>query len=266
MRLEKLQGDFCKVQLRPETYAPTNTFQFGDGLRWTLKPEPGSLEDVHPGIIKKLMRVREQLYRSRKRRDWTKDTVAELSKATISEVRIIESQLSDQRFQYLTQQFTTFIEKMIKGFDRNFDPENIVSRIGSTLWELTVACLFSGERIVFLKNLSSFWEWRSSFEQPPNREIDLMILKNGRWRWIEIKDWQVEMPLRSDYQDALVAQGQAQRKLRDELKSKGVEVDLILLLKFGVPASVHDEILARSGFDDVLYVFPRGFQDAQPKN
>lgn len=160
----------------------------------------------------------------------------------------------------------------LKGEIRSGTNAEILRQILSKMWELTIACFFDGEEIRLGARVSElFPDQFNKAVKGQNfvlkrsgwtREIDIAVLNwNRTWRWIEVKDWAQYDSTQNRGRDAIISQSHGQHGARELLP--GWEIEISLVLKYGLPSSDLEQYKERSRFDHILFAFPGGDHHAQ---
>jgi hypothetical protein len=229
-------ADECEDLLASPLYHKAITFSLDERAVLSLAPESGSIEYAHPGVIRRLLEVRRELNTMRRSVSQTSEGLVQLIGIFTGKIFSLSTQLGDSRFSAMLVDFAsanaTKLQMRFRSgtqaeFDRSF------ARLNATLWELTVACLFGGDEIYLNRRITELpglgvsllpgGRLSSSGLEFPDSEIDLAVLREGRWRWIEIKDWNLRTLNNRDSESRLSRQGLTQRAIRETL-SHSVEL------------------------------------------
>lgn len=237
-----------------------------------LKPEKGSIEDLDPGVVADLIRVRTTLFNRRDRlrnEGETPEKVRALWNEFIGQLATVQFDHNDPRLQRLLRE-TIGAMKLSSVMEPGKELGGMISQASSKLWELTVACFFAGEDIQIGKRVRDIYpeqyrEAEASAEGRKlkgdaavlwNRELDVVIrMRDGSWRWIEVKDWQPETTLSEQKKKDVQYQSRGQNKARVAV---GLEIEMLLVMKYGTPGLDYLEYRVESQYDDMLFVFPEG--------
>jgi hypothetical protein len=253
-------ADKCSDHLINSNYVHSSLFSSDRGdVKLTMKVEAGSIEAMHPGVIRRLIRIREAV---QKQLGASKgDPLSEARNLAYERLEQLREDVYDRRLNDLVANSISVIEANGVQFGHG-SVERSVQGILSTLWELTVACAFSGEEIFLNKTIAEIYPDRFRDVEARlqgrnfklDREIDVAILsKDGSWRWIEVKDWSVLSNIMRKAQRKLLDQSRKQDAIRHALK---LDIKMILLLKYGMSGQQLEDIRLNSRHDEIDFVFP----------
>lgn len=237
-----------------------------------LKPEKNSIEDRDPGVVADLIRIHNNLYNRRDRvrnEGETPEKVRALWNEFIGQLATVQFDHNDPRLQRLLRDSIASM-RLSTVMEPGKDLGGMVSQATSKLWELTVACFFTGEDIVIGKRVRDIYpeQYRKAVAANGgekltgdaavlwNRELDVVIkMSDGSWRWIEVKDWQPETTLSEKKKKDVQYQSRGQNRAR---LAVGLDIEMLLVMKYGTPGLDYLEYRVQSQYDDMLFVFPEG--------
>lgn len=251
----------CYKALTSPTYAQSNMLRQGNrSLLFTIQPEPGSLEDLYPGLVDRIKQIALIFVKGQAEGPAVPVKLQQMLDQKHEALEQLKSIVHDIRFHRLVADLKAPSRHTLRALKPNFYQPDFHKAIGSEvsrLWEAIIACLFDGDEVIV---------GRRAYELPIPRfaqksdafgvEIDVAIRKGSHWRWIEFKNWKPEAIHNAEYAVKLTQQAERQNNIRNYFREDGVEIELILLLRYGTTQGVHDEILERTGYDQLLFIFP----------
>jgi hypothetical protein len=253
-------ADKCSDHLVNPNYAYSSLFSTNrDDVKLTMKVEAGSIEAMHPGVIRRLIKIREAIQKSS--RTSQNDSLTEARNFVYARLEQLRENVYDKRLNDLIANSISVIDANRVQF-AHAPVGRLFQGLLSTLWELTVACAFSGEEIFLNKSIADIYPNRFQAVEARlkgrdfkvDREIDLAILsKDGSWRWIEVKDWSPFSSAMRKVQRKLLEQSRKQDAVRRALK---LDIKMILLLKYGMPGKELEDLQLNSRHDEIAFVFP----------
>jgi hypothetical protein len=254
--------EVCRKYLASPQYGVSQVFGNRDPI-WSLKAEEGSIETLQRGTVAELYVIRSEfrssVFPGGNRFSGMSQVVQALDRVT--------RRLVDLRIRKPERRLNENIDHVlnyISNLERNLGAEPISKTtrlMTATLWELTISCFFNGDEIHLGQRVSELFprEYERDKGTQRNgwdREIDVAIEnKDGSWRWIEVKDWGQNETMNDTGKATFMVQGRGQNQARRMLNGKKVE--LLLVLKYGIPAP-QMEFYRRSHYDSVFLAFPAG--------
>jgi hypothetical protein len=230
----------------------------------SLRPEPGSIEDRTPGVVAELIHIRDGLVNRKFR--ITHDgpahpnDIKSMFERVVGELVTLQFEHPEQRLHGLLDDMISYMTTRILDDESTTPLDDRVTITASRIWEITVACFFSGEEILLNQRVPKNAKSRIK-NSPPDwfREIDIVIKSaNGSLRWIEVKDWDQWGSLTNGSKRHVRLQSQGQDVARRAL---GSNIELLLVMKYGIPGIDYLQYRVESHYDDVMFVFPAGMPE-----
>jgi hypothetical protein len=271
VRAEKPALDACADYLSDSHYEFSHVLAGNfKPAGWALKPEPGSIEDKRPGVVAQLVQLRYDLLHDKKRAMADGPVPAYRARLIVEKFieRLVKLQYRnpEPRLQALIDGILPFMKGQMSQTDRSaLYP--ITGHIVSKLWELTVACFFDGQEIRLGQSVAALFPQEYAKESAGRdlkapewtRELDIVIRNwDGSWRWIEVKDWDQHSSISRYSKSGLAVQSLGQDHSRHLLHQYGHKINLMLVLKYGVPEKELREYRQRLHYDGILFVYPEG--------
>jgi hypothetical protein len=232
-----------------------------------LKPEIGSIEDRSPGVVAELIRIRQSLIENREQIERSGESplaVRQMFEHYLDQLTSLQFDRSEPRLNRLLQKMISSAASRIQSGTGSTPLKDVVTGFTSKIWELTVACFFAGDEILLNQSLSKLYpeEFKTAMQAngfqriDGDRELDIVIKKkDGGWRWIEVKDWGRNNTLMNESKKHVRVQSLGQDRARRAL---GLDVELLLVMKYGTPGLDYLQYRVESNYDDMLFVFPEG--------
>jgi hypothetical protein len=249
----------CGVYLQAR-YALTSIFSAKKSdVKLAMKVEAGSIEALHPGVIRRLIQIRERT----ERLSWPLNpgALVEARNLANAELLVLQESVLDRRLSDMIDSTMRLISRNSVRYSNSPDEQSFQSLL-ATLWELTMACAFSGEEIFLNKSISEIYSREfpavearlSGRDFKFDREIDIAILgRDGSWRWIEVKDWSPSSNSDRRSHRKVLDQSRAQDAVRRALK---LDIKMTLLLKYGMNDRQFEDLRHSSRHDEIRFVFP----------
>lgn len=269
LRAKAKAAGICENYVNSTEYTESKVFMGRDEpTRLSLTPEPGSIEDLHPGTVYRLVEARLSLLEFVKSlpppETWNSDTVMPAMMKLALDVSEIADSVHDHRMQMIAADFVSYLKQRTDSFhtqEHHRDIEQQLIMVAAGAWEMIIACLFNGEKI-YLNRMTSelyqaeFTKVAQKDRDVINREIDIAIQKtDGTWRWIEVKDWHQSRATTVKRVDKVINQSLRQNRLREKLN---LNVEMTLVMKYGYPGTTFLYVKLHSKFDQILFAFPTG--------
>lgn len=271
LRSRAKAAGICENYVSSPAYAESRVFMGDDEpTRLSLKPEPGSIEDLYPGTIYRLIDARLRLLEFIKSlpppETWNSETVMPALLDLALRTSQIADSVPDHRMQMIAADFVSYLKQRTDSFhiqEHHRDIEVQLTMVAASAWEMIIACLFNGEKFYLNRMASQLQQGEFTKMNVPskekdgfNREIDIAIQKeDGTWRWIEVKDWNVTRAGTPQRVEKVINQSWGQDKLRKKLN---LDVEMILVMKYGYPGTTFLHVKLESKFDQILFAFPTG--------
>jgi|GEM_PF-3619653 len=237
-----------------------------------LKPEKGSIEDRSPGVVAELNRIHDDLFRRKEqiRHDGERpEAIKKMFERYASQLTELRTDHSEPRLYRMLRGIIASASAKADAAGTSTTPlHDLVTGLNSRLWEITVACFFAGEDILLNQRISDLYpeQYAKALENEEelpesrrpnwNRELDIVIkMRDGSWRWIEVKDWQPQSTLSDSSKKSVRIQSRGQDLVRQAL---GLDIELLLVMKYGTPGLDYLQYRVESQYDDMLFVFPEG--------
>lgn len=262
---------------------------FGQKIKPTLAPEPGSIEDRSPGLIRELILIRmaildldKEYFKVKLMGDTTKsfyersdylEFPKQLEKFRKNLELHFNKHSAEPRLLPLLTSSQQKFEVLVTSFDNNQKPSIAAIKtrmqiLTSGIWEIIVACLFAGEKIYLDKYVSELYpeEFEAlklgrSKRPQYDRELDIAILnKDGSWRWIEVKDWNPKSAANEDSRQSLYVQANAQNETRQLFPQKKIQLDLVM--KYGPSLEDYLLLAVETQFNNIYFIFPDGLDES----
>ncbi len=273
-RFAAQQRGLCTDFLSKGPYSrATSYIESHDQPPLSLTPEPDSIESRSPGTIAELVRLRSAVVKESKSLT-TPNLTDETVRITVGRftraLQGIQDRHADPQLKQILENLAKHFWQRTERVLRSPQPGAIATiprlfqNFRASLWEVIVACLFAGDEILLNQQVSQVFP--EAFQSGPpisararrerDREIDIMIKRHdGSWRWIEVKDWDRKTSQDPVTQLKAIDQSIAQNELRKLIQDP---VEMILVLKYGLPEMdfIFYKTLAQA--DQIYFVFPSG--------
>lgn len=231
-----------------------------------VRPAKGSLEARNPGVILALVEVRaaaiaadERFLEFGNRTKLKSDLESVAAKLKALRTRFELGAVFGEGVSNLVKLITRMNQSVVASAKKDAIESELFS-LESHIWELAVASLFGGHRLLLNQRLSDLYpaEFKKMDREERrriDREIDIAVFKeDGTWEWIEVKDWSLESSMRIDSQDRLFKQGVNQSSAREAFGN--LRINLVLVMKYSLPDDVFSIYRSNTKYDQFVFLFP----------